>query len=444
MILRLEDRCNDNRCYVEMSFRDVSQKFFNLQEKSHSLFKKNADGTIGVDVDTVLPWNALNTVNRGILNSASPDGLSLRLMEFDKFGWSKKDLSSSAEKLGKFYALERETGTTKLFLVWVPERIQKRLKNSTLRAPLNAHVLFHPPTSEHDYYKNTPYWDGVCSQSKEDASMQGKHTYLMLGVRYFANDYLSIAQHVLAVTDKQPLLMFVVPVADQGDFSDLMRPTDLMKMLFELYEFLSRDNGGKMQFDQIGKLMLSGYSRSGTKLETIISQVDDKPFFKDYLTQLNSFDVNLGNFRPDGGMDTEERMRAFRVYSSNLQKWNKIGGSKTRAFTYVAHPNLAPIARQFSPGAATEETTVPLENVSWSNEDKRKIRGEPRGVAVETYYKTRSWGVIHLPISFFEWYLANMKNDRGYRYDGLRGHGMFLRKMMLHALQHADPLFFSD
>lgn len=434
--------------------RDISSEFIALQEPGYELFKIS-NNILRVNEQVVFPGDHLDTVGWTILDRQQLDGLNLRQLKFKDFGWDKSNLNVDPSKLGRIYALERDVGKTRLFLVWIPDRIVKRLRNQSLHQPLAAHVLFHPPTYEL-CYRNTPYWRGKCADPRDPHSnacsddMKDKSIYLRLGVRYLANDFLAIAHHLLAVKDRQPLLMYIVPVADTSDFSDLMKPEELLKALYEVYEFMVRDLKGVIQADRIGHVMLSGYSRSGTHLEAIMKQVNTgsnaHPFFKTNLIQVNAFDINIGQFNQQGVLTASERLKAFTELWSSLLRWRNNVNPKARTFIYTAYPDLAAHGYSRPPQQApfTRATTLNLESLTWSDTSKKSLRGAPRGQALELYDDLATWGIVHLPVSFFQHYLEPpTDNPRGFTYLP-HGHGMFLRKMMLHALAHADPRFYVD
>ncbi|EJW16399.1 hypothetical protein PAV_6c04810 [Paenibacillus alvei DSM 29] len=426
-----------------MVMKDVSRTVFDLYPVG--LFRRGSSGEVEQDPDALLPGANLRKFGWTILDKRASDGFSYQPVPFSSAGISdgnRKDIA------GRAFVLERDSGTTRLFFVWMPTTLVNRISNGTLLAPLNFHVLFHPPTYEKEYKGTRPYWTGKLPAD-------GVPYYVRLGIRYLCSDFKSIAHHVMAVTRREPNLAYVVPVADHaGNFADMITPDGMLGTLNDVYRSLLTllNAPDKPRFDTIGHVMVSGYSRSGNRLVELMAQFSAKPFFTQHLIQLNAFDINLG--------DTEQqRLPQLARLWEGARQWATVN-RKARAYVYTAYRshynhclnNPIPRGNRWS-----ETVNVNLEDVSWFDADAKKKPGEKRGVASETYASDGRFGLMCLPISFFRYYLENEgKNGREiignqvrgwqddeYHLGGYHGHGLFLRGMMSHALAHADPTFFA-
>jgi hypothetical protein len=252
---------------------------------------------------------------------------------------------------------------------------------------------------------------------------------------------------------KDPYVMYVVPVADSpANFSDLINPDTLQATLRDIYHFIARRLAPQRtpQFDKIGKVMLSGYSRSGNRLTELMMKVGTgHKFFSDHLTQLNAFDINLGN-------NDAERLPVFEKFWNNVRLWRSKVNPAARAFIYTAYRSHYRVCKDkpiSSSDTWSPSTDLNMEDVKWSDEGRKKARGAIRDMASECYNQDGTLGLLCLPVMFFEFYLMNDNNKIGnsirgwaagdYHSGGLHGHGLFLRAMMSHAIAHADPKFFA-
>ncbi|MEW9556338.1 hypothetical protein [Nonomuraea sp. NPDC050783] len=423
--------------------RDVSRTVIDLHPVG--LFRRGPSGEVEQDFGALLPGGDLRKFGWTILDKGASDGFSYRPVPFSAAGISDANKNAFG---GRVFALERDSGTTRLFLVWLPTTLVNRIRNGTLLAPLNFHVLFHPLTYESEYTGTRPYWTGK-------NQVDGVPYYVRLGIRYLCSDFKAVAHHVMAVADREPNLAYVVPVAEStGNFQDLITPDGMLSTLNELYQTLLTllQAPEKPRFDAVGHVMLSGYSRSGNRLVELMAQFGTKPFFTQHLIQLNAFDINLGN------SDRERLPQLARLWEGARQ-WASVN-KKARVYLYTAyrshydHCLNNPIPR----GNRWDDSVhVNLDDVSWSDTAAKAKTGDKRGTASETYASSGRFGIVCLPTSFFRFYLANRHGDqeetvgnpvRGWHdgdYDLRRahGHGLFLRGMMSHALAHGDPAFFA-
>jgi hypothetical protein len=426
-----------------MAMRDVSREVFDIHPGE--LFRRDPSGHVTADPAALLPGNELRKFGWKVLDPSAADGFTYHLTTFGSAGIND---GNRKEIAGRAFALERDSGTTRLFFVWLPRTLADRLSKGTLPAPLNFHVIFHPPARGAEYTGSRPYWKGTLAAD-------GVAHYLRLGTRYLCSDFKGVAQHLMAVTEREPNFAYVVPVADlAGNFGDLISPDGMLGALTDLYQSLSAllNRTGPAQFAKIGAIMLSGYSRSGDRLVELMSRMGAKPFFTDHLTQLNAFDINLGD-------NDEQRLPQLARLWEGARQWASLNG-KARAYVYTSSRSqfdrclASPIPRG---GGWTEKADVKLEEVSWSDSALKAIGGEKRGLASEAYAAVGRFGLICLPTSFFRHYLENHEGGkvqiignqkRGWRdgdYDLGRahGHGLFLRGLMSHAIAHADPSFFT-
>jgi hypothetical protein len=415
-----------------------------LELQSIPVFKRDPKGPVVSDPNQLLPWNEVLKAGWTVLDPTKPNGLNVSQVRYADAGLDTPE--KKARVTGQLFALNRQSGGTRLFFVWVPGSVIRRLENASLPAPLNAHVLFHPPTYEEEYLNTQPYWSGRNPRSN-------KAHYVDLGIRYACSDFRAIAHHVLAVSGKDPYTVYVVPVADNKyNFADLIVPPQMLRILREIYEFLARrfSPQGRPQFDQVGRIMLSGYSRSGNRLTEIMKTLNKhQSFFADHLSQINAFDVNLGN-------NDKERLPVFTEFWDNLRRWKNQVNRRARAYIYTAYASHSSHVRSqpVSPTDVWSQKELNLDRVPWSDEDlKKKLPAMNRGAAFEGYNADASFGLVHLPISLFQWYIGTEQEFVGNRAHGmaygdyhigaLHGHGLFLRVLMSHALAHADPAFYT-
>ena len=431
--------------------KDVGDQVLSLQ--SVPLLRRDASGRVTADPDHLMPWNEVLKFGWTVLDGARPDGLSYSLVKYSEAGIDSPDKKAVAA--GKVLVIDRETGPTRLFFVWLPTSLARALEAATLPAPVNFHVLFHPPTYEPNYSRTRPYWAGRHPKEEKDGkptSDSEKALFIELGIRYLCSDFRAVVHHVMAVTAKDPSMMYVVPVADfPANFSDLIDPDTLQATLRDIYQFIARRLAPQRapQFDRIGKVMLSAYSRSGDRLTELMTKVGaGHRFFSDHLAQLNAFDINLGN-------NDDERLPVFRKFWSNIRVWRSKVNPAARAFIYTAYRSHYHVCKDnpiSSSHTWNPPTDLNMDEVKWSDEKRKKVRGPMRGMASECYDQDGTLGLLCLPVMFFEFYLMNAgtavgNSTRGwaagdYHSGGLHGHGLFLRAMMSHAIAHADPKFF--
>ncbi|MEE6136880.1 hypothetical protein SKC41_11110 [Mycobacterium sp. 050128] len=402
-------------------------------------------GALIADPEMLLPGDELRNFDFHILDNSvkALEGWTYSAKKYSTAGVTSKNKQKAA---GRVFVLDRERGTTRLFFVWIPNLLVSRMAAGKLPSPLNFHVLFHPPTYETEY-KETPYWDG---KRPSDSTAH----YVKLGIRYLAQDFKAVAHHVMAVSQREPNLAYVVPVAEhQGNFDDILTPVALKTVLGELYDFVARQlNSGKApQFDTIGKVMVSGYSRSGDRLAALMANQSgpSKTFFENNLAQVNAFDINLGN-------DDTERLPKFIALWQSIREWVRLN-PRGRSCIYTAYRshynicNMTPIAPM---RGWDDRTEFNLETPPWADASLKAKTGQVRGMASDQYTSDPSSGVVCLPVSFFQNYIPNNGvivgnaergwSDTNYGIKGAHGHGLFLRGMLSHAIAHADPLFFTQ
>lgn len=427
--------------------KDVSSVILPIQEEWVKVFVPGPGGTPVPDPARLVPGDRTDAAGWHVLDPKAKDGVTVTPVKY-----ADVHLDPVKES-GRFWALERDRGATRLFFVWAPPALLTELAGPTA-ANLDVHVLFHPPTYE-TCYRNTPYWQGSCKDWRGagcTSDMQSEHLYVRLGLRYAAVDFHAIAHHLIALRGRRPRMAYVVPVADIGNFADLMRPDRLMEVLGEIASFLrTAVLPGSQAQDQgpVGKVMLSAYSRSGTRLlgkggkEGLLSDLDGhREFFSRHLTQINAFDINLGD-------TPKERMTTFAPLWADLLRW-RTRNRAARAYFYTAYADHLAHMLTAKPGLFSERQEVNLEEVPWSDETLRGTPGVLRGRGVEAYGGDATLGVVHLPTTFFQLYIRNgpdpkdiIGNPRGIAYPPGHGHGWFLRSLLSHALGHADPGLFA-
>jgi hypothetical protein len=277
--------------------------------------------------------------------------------------------------------------------------------------------------------------------------MQDKPLYLKLGHRYLSTDFRAIAQHFSAGRGPStPNLLYVVPVADTKNFSDLVQPATLMTVLGEVLEGVVSAVRGhaapKLASAVVGKIIISAYSRSGNRLEVLFSSLNsEKGFFKDHLDQVNAFDIVLGE-------NSDEKL--FNLWLAMFQ-WRRLY-TNASIVIYTAYSTPARRMIREGPGASVLNTRldVNFETASWT--DSKPPTGPSRGAGFEALSNDRRVHVTLLPVSFFKLYIINqsgpVENPRGFDHKKtghFHGHGMFLRTMMSHALSIAadEPSFFA-
>jgi hypothetical protein len=235
-------------------------------------------------------------------------------------------------------------------------------------------------------------------------------------------------------------------VADSKDFSDLLQPATLVTVLGEVLEgVVSAVRGhvvSMLASASVGKIIISAYSRSGTRLEALFARLNsEKSFFKDHLDQVNAFDIVLGD-------NSDEKL--FNLWLAMFQ-WRRLY-TNASIVIYTAYSTPARRMIREGPGASVLNTRldVNFETASWT--DPKPPTGPSRGAGFEALSDDRRVHVTLLPISFFKLYIVNqsgpVENPRGFDHKKtghFHGHGMFLRTMMSHALSiaAAEPSFFA-
>ena len=384
---------------------------------------------------TTMKSQALDLPGAQVLDDKSPDGITIKSTPFNAAQYAPDG------KFGQVFVFERDTGDTRLFFVWVPPYLIDGIRKDNVDGRFNFHVLFHPPTYE-ECYKNTPYWDGACTRWQGegcDDTMQDKPLYLKLGLRYLSTDFRAIAQHFSAGAGPLvPNLMYVVPVADIKNFSDLVQPPVLMTVLGEIIEgvvsaILNRPVSFRAS-SAVGKIVISGYSRSGTRLPALFSSLaSEKVFFTEHLNQVNAFDIVLGEQSDEKIYDLWLAMMSWRRAYPNAG-----------IAIYSAYATPAGRMLREGPGARllTTRKDVNFETVTWT--DPKPPLGAVRGSGFEASSSDGRVRVILIPISFFKLYIINnsgpIQNPRGYDHKKtghFHGHGWFLRSLMSHALSIA-------
>jgi hypothetical protein len=421
---------------------DVSSRVTAAQEKGYELFRPGPSGTPRADPEAVLPGAGIEAAGWKALDPTKLDGLNVGLVKYADIRLDK------TREVGELFAAERTSGSTKFFFIWVPRPVVSAIRSGHPPSELQFHVLFHPPTWESCYVR-TPYWDGTCPnwrpniEAERDvcvADMDKQPIYVRLGLRYTNQYSRAIAQHLVALRSREPLIVYITPVATAHDFADIVKTSALLALLRDVANFITaRITDGKQNeySGALGKLMLSGYSRSGTRLAAIMNQLSPSDvFFSRHLSQINAFDINLG--------DTQsEKEAAFNPLWDRLVQWKASMNRNARACIYTAYRYHADHVLRNSRGAMSLVSKFNLEAPGWTDEGLRKERGQPRGEAMEAYDSDASLSLIHLPVGFASVYLGAVANPRGYRpMPPGNGHNWFLRALMTHAVAHADPAMF--
>ncbi|OKH36207.1 hypothetical protein NIES2119_18050 [[Phormidium ambiguum] IAM M-71] len=368
-----------------------------------------------------------------LFNKSSLDGLDIKYIKFNNWKVDPSDV-------GKIYALDRQAETTRLFFVWVPQHLSSEIQSGKIDQPLNFHLLFHPPTYESCYLNTKPYWNGKCKDWRGegcDPSMQDQPLYVKLGLRYLYQDFRVIAHHLMAAPFIIPNLIYVVPVSDNTNFKDLIQPSKMLDVFREISEFLLKK---QTISTQVGKVIISVYSRSGDRLEKMmLSRSTNSDFFRKHLSQINAFDINLGS-------KSEERLTKFKVLWEELLNWKSKANSEARIQIYTAYRDHADHILNFSGTQKllfVNRNSVNFDETTWSDESL-KGKGHPRrGVGIEAYNADSSVSLVHIPVTFFEEYITNNGEPVGNALAGYRhkkfghphGHGWFLRTLMSHALR---------
>ena len=345
---------------------DVSDGVFALQEQGFELFSKDSSGAVGADPNKVVPDAGIQAAEWRVLDPQKPDGLSVGWVDYKSIKLDK------VREAGELFAVDRTNGSPRLYLVWASRAIAAMIRQGG-SDPLNFHVLFHPPTWE-SCYKRTPYWNGVCSNwhpvadNEKDVCVQNmdqKPLYVRLGLRYCSQYSLAIPQHLIAVRGREPLVIYVTPVSDFHDFPDLVQTSTMLGILQEIADFLTAKvtAGKQTQYPgTVGKIILSGYSRSGTRLVSIMNSLSGKDvFFSKHLSQINAFDINLGN-------NQAEREAAFNPLWNQIVRWKLGGGGNPpvnrdgRVCVYTAYRYHANYVLGHSQGGIGPPTTLNLES----------------------------------------------------------------------------------
>ena len=110
-------------------------------------------------------------------------------------------------------------------------------------------------------------------------------------------------------------------------------------------------------------------------------------------------------------------MHGLNVYLARL--WQAVGqwssiSPHTRAYLYTAYrshydycfANPVPRGNRWF-----ESANVNLDQVNWSDKNARAASGPSRGTASEAYASQRRFGLVCLPVSFFQYYIPNEDRD---------------------------------
>ncbi|MFB4293827.1 hypothetical protein ACBI99_39775 [Nonomuraea sp. ATR24] len=424
-----------------MAMRDVSRRVLELHPGEP--FRAGPGGAAETEPRALLGGGELRKFGWKVLDASMADGITYAPVPFGSASISE---ANRAVVAGRAFALERDTGTTRLFFVWLPSALADRLAKGTMTGPLNFHVIFHTPTYLDSYVKSRPYWTG---KNPSDRVAY----YVRLGARYLSTDFRAVAHHVMAVTARDPNLAYVVPIADlSGNLSDLTTPGGLLGALTEVNAALAALLSGPAPSGKVGGVMLSAYSHSGDRIVALMRHISGAPFFTEHLMQINAFDVNLGD-------NDQQRLPELARMWEGVRQWATLN-RRARAYVYTAYRShyaqclASPVPR----GAAwTDRADVKLDDVTWSDSAAKAAPGQSRGVASEAYGPDGRFGVVCLPVSFFRFYLENHHHgkteiigntargwhDGEYDIGRAHGHGLFLRGLMSHAVARADPVFFA-
>ncbi|QKW22876.1 hypothetical protein HUT16_30685 [Kitasatospora sp. NA04385] len=431
---------------------DVVQRVVELQDADHRFFSPGPSSTPAPDL--LMPYG-IDMAGVRVLDQDADDGVTVEVADYGALKVNPwKDC-------GRLLVLERDTGATRLFFVWVPKALDAELAAGST-APLDVHLVLHPSVSW-PCYTNTPYWDGRCRDGWQNwhcspPTMREQPVFVQVGLRYAATDFHLAAQHVVAVPGQRPRMALVVPVADpRSYFTDLADPSALVPALGDVADFLRRRAGlGIGGAASVGKVMVSVYSLSGNLLlksgKGLFSGLPDLPrslpagplrdFYARRLTQVNAFDINLDNV-------PAVRAAAFRDLWRKVTAWRSVNPG-ARAFYYTTRADETAHLLTAQPGLFGRPTELNLDAVKkWTDMSLRDAKaGAPRGLAREAYSADGRFGVLYVPTTFFRLYIRNGPNEvvenpgRGFRYGRGNGHSWFLRSLMSHALRHADPALF--
>jgi hypothetical protein len=263
---------------------DVSSRVLSLQEAGYELFLSNSLGLAKADPEKILPGVGVEAAGWHVLDASKKDGLNVDLVKYSDIKLDKN------REVGELFAAERGSGATRLFFVWVPRPVAHAILAGNALLTLHFHLLFHPPTWE-TCYKRTPYWQGTCLDwrpvvdAERDvcvADMDKKPLYVRLGLRYVSQYSRAIPQHLIALRGREPLMVFVAPVSDSRDFVDIVATSSLLALFRDTANFITSmiTKGKQTEFaGAIGKVIVSGYSRSGTRLTAIMSQMSSSDLF---------------------------------------------------------------------------------------------------------------------------------------------------------------------
>jgi hypothetical protein len=451
--------------YLTIAMKDVFNKFQPIQGPGYTLL--NPDRT--AIRDSLLPVVVIKETRDGViketpgidvpgwhvLDPSKPNGLNVRQIDYPNVAGGLKN------ELGTVLVGEREKGATRLFLLWVSRTAERNLKARAFDK-VNLHLIFHTPPF--DCYTSTDYWTGTCTIDGLNNAclhfgLKGQQPYVSLGIRYLCSDFRAVAQHLLAVSGRQPNVIYVVPVADERNFSDLVSGDALTRLAQEVVIFAAQQVANSTIVDgfvDFGKVMVSGYSRSADRIEELMKGMSAAPsavksaFFRRHLSQINLFDPNVHS-------DAKIRLDRFKKLIENVSIWKSDFNRTARIFVYTAYSDHMQVAlgsrlRLGSP------INVDLDAAAWSEHpgigskaDRRRLPGaQPRGHGIEAYNDDGSVGLVHVPINFFELWLQEESippNPAGFNHKirgNGHGHGWFHRTLMAHALAHAEPSWYGD
>lgn len=353
-----------------------------------------------------------------VLDAAGKDGITIPTVKYEDRG-----IKPSGD-IGKVFVLERDTGKTKLFFVWVPPDVMARRKSAE---PINYHILFHAHPHSSEYSVN--YWDGIYEDPKDKSKKTP--SFVLLGTRYLFYDFRSLGQHLMARNAPRDALALVVPVASIGSgyFGDLQSPAELVSACREIGDFI---RGAATTDASIGKVMLTGYSYSGHVIEGLVNNTSGKPehraFYESKLSQVTLMDIHLSD-------NAQERIAKFRALWNSLYRVKEKLNRELVLRVYTAYRDHADHVRNYRGDDAgpiiDRDIAVNMDDSTVTGKEPKQARGE----AKQFYSGDLTLSLLHFPTSYFSWYVDETRNPRGFDPGGgQHGHGWLLRVFLSHAL----------
>jgi hypothetical protein len=365
-------------------------------------------------------------------------------------------------KVGKVFVLERidnpnDASKTRLFVVWISPKLLERFRTTASdKCLVSVNVIFHPRASLEKY---PTYWKGDLDPVKLP-------NYLELGFRYLCKEKYSILQHLCAVgpsadvgqgpglteRDAKLEIMVVAPVSNPSSYSNLSAPSELQDALSEISKRCYEGAGSPKLVGAlspvVNRVAVSGYSRSGMILSSLLNPGGESPFLRDTLKEVYAFDVMLDE-KDKEGKTIKTKQQGYEEFWTKLKKWQgDDSGKKIRLYS-AETATVANIYSELKSNLQKYGGGYHNPAAAFSKFNKTAVPGTSSvysglSDAYEIYSTDNSRSLVALPSNNSLVYLSteNIKNSGGFQPGGdyepdLEGHSWFVSRLQSHALFHS-------